>query len=406
MKRLIVLVPLVLLCSVATASAAYIDGNVTLYPIDFASFRSVGWATYYNDLSQQESAAMSGEHVVTEVYPGSIAFTVPVQGDGSYFYSLEGPTDPGACYGTSLHAIARPAIPPINGQTQFEGTWYGYTQQCDPRSPEPIRYYLAVWISLDGYVTPGGGTGYHDAGETVIVSTSAPPGYEFLGWSGASTSTEQSTEVYMDRDKTVTANWASPPPPPTDPPSDCSADWVSGCSPIVVNFTKGNYQLTGTESPVLFDIAAIGRPIRIGWTAAGADEAFLCLDRNYDGRITSGAELFGNATPLKSGRPAGNGFLALAQYDDNHDSVIDANDAVWPQLLLWRDRNHDGVSQEDELLPVAGSGIVAISLDYHWTGRRDASGNLFKYESKVWMVNAGGEAMPHPVYDIFFVRVP
>ena len=120
----------------------------------------------------------------------------------------------------------------------------------------------------------------------------------------------------MDRDKTVIANWISPPPPPPDLPPDCSADWVSGCSPIVVNFAKGNYELTGTESPVLFDIAATGRPIWVGWTAIGADEAFLCLDRNHDGRSTSRAELFGNATHLKNGRLAGNGFVALAEYDD------------------------------------------------------------------------------------------
>jgi hypothetical protein len=209
--------------------------------------------------------------------------------------------------------------------------------------------------------------------------------------------------VYMDRDKTVTAYWTSPPsslPPPID---DCIDQ---ACSPIVINFANTGYALTGPESPVLFDIAATGRPIWIGWTAAGADEAFPCLDRNHNGKIDSGAELFGNATPLRNGRQAGNGFLALAEYDENHDGIIDANDAVWPQLLLWRDRNHDGVSQADELSPVAGSGIVAISLDYHWTGRRDASGNLFKYESKAWMVNAGGNATSHPLYDIFFVRVP
>jgi len=406
MRYSIVLVPLVSLCCVMTASAAYVDGSVTLYPIEYGSFRSVGYATYYNDFSQPESAAMSGEHVVTEIYGGSSTFTAPVQSDGSYFYALEGPTDPGACYDTSLYVIARPTDPPLSGQTRFDGAWYGYTQQCDPRSAQPLRYYLAVRINLDGTTTNGGGSGYQDAGSTVTVTTSAPAGYEFLGWSGDASSTDLSTQVYMDRDKTVIANWISPPPPPPDPPPDCSADWVSGCSPIVVNFAKGNYELTGAESPVLFDIAATGRPIWVGWTAIGADEAFLCLDRNHDGRITSGAELFGNTTHLKNGRLAGNGFVALAEYDDNHDVVLDANDAVWAELLLWRDHNHDGISQAAELSPVAGSGIVAISLDYHWTGRRDAFGNIFKYESQVSMVNAEGKATSHPVYDIFFVRVP
>jgi len=184
MRYSIVLVPLVSLCCVMTASAAYVDGSVTLYPIEYGSFRSVGYATYYNDFSQPESAAMSGEHVVTQVYGGSSTFMAPVQGDGSYFYALEGPTEPGACYDTSLHVIARPTDPPLSGQTRFDGTWYGYTQQCDPRSAQPLRYYLAVRINLDGTTTNGGGSGYQDAGSTVTVTSSAPAGYEFLGWSG------------------------------------------------------------------------------------------------------------------------------------------------------------------------------------------------------------------------------
>src|ERR1043165_1278367 len=85
------------------------------------------------------------------------------------------------------------------------------------------------------------------------------------------------------------------------------------CSPIVINFAGGGYQLTGADSPVVFDIAATGQPVRIGWTAAGADEAFLCLDRNHNGRIDNGAELFGSATPLKDGSRALNGFPALAE---------------------------------------------------------------------------------------------
>lgn len=177
------------------------------------------------------------------------------------------------------------------------------------------------------------------------------------------------------------------------------------CSPIVINFENGGYRLTGADSAVSFDIAATGRPVTIGWTAAGADEAFLSLDRNQNGRIDNGAELFGTATPLKNGTRAPNGFAALAELDDNHDGLIDHQDAIWSQLLLWRDRNHDGISQPDELAPVAGSGLTAITLDYHWTGRRDASGNLFRYESQA-MIQAGSHhATMRPIYDIFFRRV-
>src|SRR6185436_8116447 len=104
---------------------------------------------------------------------------------------------------------------------------------------------------------------------------------------------------------------------------------------------RGEYRLTGSDSPVVFDIEASGTPVRIGWTAAHTDEAFLCLDRNGNGTIDDGSELFGNATPMPGGKPASNGFVALAQYDGNHDAVLDEDDPIWPQLLLWRDLNHD-----------------------------------------------------------------
>lgn len=190
-------------------------------------------------------------------------------------------------------------------------------------------------------------------------------------------------------------------------PSQCGgADWVSGCSPIVINFSSGDYRLTGANSPVIFDIHGTGQPVRIGWTASGADEAFLCLDIDRNGKIDSGAELLGNAMPLKNGTHAPNGFVVLAQFDDNHDGIIDEQDAIWGQLLLWCDLNHDGISQPYELTPVAGSRLTAINLKYHWTGRRDAFGNGFRYESEVWIQGVANQVAQRPVYDLFFVGVP
>ena len=147
---------------------------------------------------------------------------------------------------------------------------------------------------------------------------------------------------------------------------------------------------------------------RVSWTAAGADEAFLWLDRNRNGVVDSGSELFGNATTLMSGKRASNGFEALAELDANHDGVIDQSDPMWSQLLLWWDLNHDGASQANEVLPVSSSRMVAISLTYHWSGRRDSYGNTFRYEARVWLASAnthGAEPQIKPLYDIFFVPV-
>lgn len=284
---------------------------------------------------------------------------------------------------------------------------------CIAGTPPLIRHHLAIWINVDGTFSPGGGSGDYDAGSTINIFTSAPAGYQFLGWNGDVTSSDLSTSVYMDRDKTVTAWWHSPPPPP-DPgpgPNYCANDdgivYRPDCmSPIIFNVGRGGYELSGPDDPVDFDINATGTPVRISWTARGGAMAFLALDRDGNGKIDDGAELFGNRTPLSNGARAANGFEALAQYDLNHDGVIDAEDPVWSSLLLWTDLSHDGICQPTEVVPIGDSDVTAIGLDYHWTGRRDSAGNQFGYESKVWLRNGANHATPRPAYDIFFVAAP
>ena len=65
--------------------------------------------------------------------------------------------------------------------------------------------------------------------------------------------------------------------------------------------------------------------------------------------------MFGNFTPLRSGERAAHGFEALSELDENRDGNVDADDAGWQNLLLWTDRNRDGLSTADELQPIAGS---------------------------------------------------
>lgn len=202
-----------------------------------------------------------------------------------------------------------------------------------------------------------------------------------------------------------------PPAPGGDNPpplSDC--DGQTNCtpnnSPIVINFAPGGYALSGANAPVSFDINATGTKARIGWTAAGADEAFLWLDRNGNGKVDDGSELFGTATRLATGATAANGFAALAELDENRDGTIDAQDSGWTRLRLWRDANHDGVSDSGELSNVTDSRLVGIALKYAVVGRRDSFGNLFRYQSLVSLRNSSNVPRHVPVYDIFFVDVP
>jgi hypothetical protein len=185
-----------------------------------------------------------------------------------------------------------------------------------------------------------------------------------------------------------------------DANSACGVD--TGCTePIVFNLSNGGYELTGLDDPVAFDIIGAGyRAIKpqIGWTARGSEMAFLAFDRDGNGMIDSGGELFGTGTLLRGGKHASDGFEALAQYDDNGDGQIDASDRVWQFLLLWVDRNHDGISQAEELSPIRESAITSIGLTHHWISRRDHFGNVFGYEG---LLHEGSRV--RTFYDVFFV---
>lgn len=176
-----------------------------------------------------------------------------------------------------------------------------------------------------------------------------------------------------------------------------------GCSPIIVNLGRGNYELTGADDPVAFDLDADDVRERLSWTVRDTAQAFLALDRNANGAIDDGRELFGTYTPLASGQNAPNGFVALAELDDDANGVVDSDDRIWERLLLWVDTNHDGASQTNELQRIDGSRVVSLSTAHSWSGRRDQHGNTFRYRGEVLLRLPNGGTVPQPVYDVFFV---
>jgi hypothetical protein len=177
-------------------------------------------------------------------------------------------------------------------------------------------------------------------------------------------------------------------------------------SPIIINFS-GNLKMTSPANGVLFDIRGDGTRLQLSWTQAGSDDSFLALDRNGNGKIDNGAELFGNHTPLGNGRKANNGFEALSWYDlpangGDGSGKIDAGDAIYSSLVVWRDTNHNGISEPAELRSISAAGIASIEAEYHYSARRDQHGNEYRYRAKVFRTGEG-DTWGHSrfAYDVF-----
>lgn len=182
-----------------------------------------------------------------------------------------------------------------------------------------------------------------------------------------------------------------------------------GCSPIIIDVSGNGFHLTDAQSGVLFDIAGTGKPIQISWTEKGAANAFLCLDRNGNGRIDNGKELFGNFTAQPTSAEP-NGFLALAEFDKpenggNGDGIIDQRDAIFSSLRLWVDANHDGISQENELFTLPQLGVSSIGLKYQEARRMDRFGNQFRFRDRINVTTEQDNAsqVDSRAYDVFLV---
>lgn len=186
---------------------------------------------------------------------------------------------------------------------------------------------------------------------------------------------------------------------PTRPPG------FEGC-PILLDLDQNGFHLTGIDDPVWFDIDADGVPEWTSWTDGG--DAFLVLDRNDNGLIDDGSELFGNHTILANGRPAPNGYEALAEFDlrdfgGNHDGWIDAGDWVFRFLRVWTDLNHNGASDASEVQTLEEAGVTRVGWHYHRTQRRDRHGNEFRFKGQARILGPGRSERTMPTWDVFFV---
>jgi hypothetical protein len=183
------------------------------------------------------------------------------------------------------------------------------------------------------------------------------------------------------------------------PGQGCTTQWdYQDCdTPLVLSFDGAPVEYL-TDRDHGFDVNGT-RSLVTDWPTARTP--WLALDRDGDGRIGDGGELFGSMTALSSGRRAKNGFDALRELDADGDGRITPNDPGFAKLLVWTDRDGDRRSSADELAPASSFELLSIDLDYVSLPRCDARGNCeveraaFQYRDASGVVRTGAVVDVH-----------
>jgi len=286
--------------------------------------------------------------------------------------------------------------------------WLQYTVETS----RGLNFLCLSTVRVDGWVVNAGGSA-DSVSDAYTASLRKPVALNGYGWH---TTNSNHFWKFLTIIASNVGNMSSSvevkrPPVSAGGPIDCSDPrwWLDkgygapeecATSPLLIDTAGNGYKLSGLKGGVRFDIDGDGKAEQVAWTREDTDNAWLALDRNGNGVIDDGSELFGNNTPVPGlpGVKALNGFAALKFYDDQHDGVIDKRDQVFAQLLLWTDVNHNGFSEPTELQPVCESDLLQIYTDYKEAKKRDKFGNEFRQRARGVFTNGNA-----PIFDVWLV---
>jgi hypothetical protein len=184
---------------------------------------------------------------------------------------------------------------------------------------------------------------------------------------------------------------------PAGCPNAGAGRWEGDCTtPLVLSFDRGPVDFAPAAASFDFDLTGTGTPVPTDWPTA--------LDRDGDGRIGGGGELFGSATRLADGTLAVHGFAALRELDDDGDGRITPADKAWPRLVLWSDRDGDRASTPAEISPLAERRLLSIELAYTRDPRCDARGNCEIERATFRYLDEAGVERTGDIVDVHLAR--
>ena len=162
-------------------------------------------------------------------------------------------------------------------------------------------------------------------------------------------------------------------------------------SPLILDLDGDGVETIGKSAGIHFDHDGNHFAETTGW--AGKDDGLLVWDRNGNTKIDDGSELFGDQTKLADGCSAANGFAALAELDSNYDGVVDALDANFTHLRVWKDADSNATVSDGELLGLDEAGVQSIKVAYIQQSITDTQGNQHLQVGQYTRVDGSTRAM-------------